>query len=45
MVVAPLLLEQLGEMMLAVEDAFKGSIVGGGNSTASMGAFKAGLMI
>lgn len=45
MVVAPLLLEKLGEVMLAVEDAFEGSIVGRSNSTASMRALKTGLVI
>ena len=40
MIVAPFLLEQLGEMMLAVEDPFKGCIIGRRNRAASMGALK-----
>lgn len=45
MAVASLLLEKLGEVVLAVENALKRSIVGRSNSTASMGAFKTGLVV
>jgi hypothetical protein len=45
MVVTSLLLEKLREMMLAVEDALQGCIVGRWDGTAPMGAFEAGLVV
>ena len=45
MVVAPLLLEKLGEMVLAVEDAFQSRVVGRREGAASMRAFEAGLVV
>jgi len=45
MVVAPFLSEKLREMMLAVENALQGGIVGRRDGTASMGAFETELMI
>jgi hypothetical protein len=45
MVVAPLLLEKLGEMVLAVENAFQSCIIGWRKGAASMRAFEAGLVV
>ena len=45
MVVAPLLLEQLREMVLAVDDAFERSIGRWRKLAAPMRAFEAGLVV
>lgn len=45
MIVAAFLLKQLGEMVLAVQNAFKSSIVRGRDGAATVGAFETGLVI
>lgn len=45
MVVTALLLEKLGEMVLAVEDAFQSCVIGRRKGAASMRALEAGLVV